>query len=135
VPYAGTAQDGHKFFLSDELFEYRSRDEAGSGYVGLFLWNQDGSFAEVRVEAVSKATGVPPGQASSAGADGLVEKVLAGLGDYKLEPITVAPFTQKIDGVTFGWKVNEYDGILSINVEPGDFIAYYEPWDGLDYDT
>jgi hypothetical protein len=22
-----------------------------------------------------------------------------------------------------------------IEVEPGNFIAYYEPWDGLDYDT
>jgi hypothetical protein len=65
----------------------------------------------------------------------LVKKLLSELGGYKLEPITVAPFTQKLDGVTFGWKVNEYDGTISINVEPGDFIAYYEPWDGLDYDT
>lgn len=135
VPYAGTAQDGRKFFLSDELFDYGSKDKAGSGYVGLFLWNADGSFAEVRVEPVSRAAGVPPGQASSAGAGDVVEKMLAALGDYQLEPITVAPFTQKIDGVTFGWKVNEYDGILSLNVEPGDFIAYYEPWDGLEYDT
>lgn len=22
-----------------------------------------------------------------------------------------------------------------INIEPGDFIAYYAPWDGLEYDT
>ena len=40
------------------------------------------------------------------------------------------------DGVTFGWKVDQYDdGTHVINIEPGDFIAYTAPWDGLDYDT
>jgi hypothetical protein len=65
VPYAGTAEDGRKFFLSDELFD------ASTAYVGLFLWKADGTF----------------------------------------------------------------DGVYSINIEPGNFIAYYEPWDGLTYDT
>ena len=39
------------------------------------------------------------------------------------------------EGVTFGWVVRQFDGEYSINIEPGDFIAYYEPWDGLGYDT
>jgi hypothetical protein len=34
--------------------------------------------------------------------------------------------------VTFGWVGQEFDGVYSINIEPGDFIAY---WDGLEYDT
>jgi hypothetical protein len=38
--------------------------------------------------------------------------------------------------VTFGWKVGQYDdGSYYINIEPGNFIAYYAPWDGLGYDT
>jgi hypothetical protein len=37
--------------------------------------------------------------------------------------------------VTFGWVVQQFEGEYSINIEPGDFIAYYEPWDGLGYDT
>ena len=38
--------------------------------------------------------------------------------------------------MTFGWKVGQYeDGSYYINIEPGNFIAYYEPWDGLGYDT
>ena len=52
-----------------------------------------------------------------------------------LEPVVVAPFTTQVDGVTFGWEVDEYDGDYSVTVAPGDFIAYYEPWDGLEYDT
>ena len=133
VPYAGTAEDGRKFFLSDELFTSSGR---GAAYVGLFLWNADGTFDEVRVDEVSRPDGLPAGQAGPAGAEDLVKARLAELGDYVLEPIEVEPFTEKVDDVTFGWKVGRYEGgTYYINIEPGNFIAYYAPWDGLDYDT
>jgi hypothetical protein len=131
VPYAGTAEDGRKFFLSEELFE-----PGGAAYVGLFLWKADGTFDEVVVEEVSRPRGLPPGQAGRAGAKAIVDARLNALGDYVLEPVEVEPFTKKIDGVTFGWKVGQYDdGSYYINIEPGNFIAYYAPWDGLGYDT
>jgi hypothetical protein len=130
VPYAGTAGDGRKFFLSEELFA----DD--SAYVGVFLWHADGTFDEVRVDAVAQPRGLPPGQAGPAGAERLIAARLAELGDYVLEPIEVEPFTQDVDGTTFGWNVDRYeDGTYFINIEPGDFIAYYAPWDGLGYDT
>lgn len=104
--------------------------------MGLYLWNADGAFAEVRVDTVGRAEGLPPGQASSAGADDLVERRLGELGDYEIEPIVVEPFTTTVDGVIFGWKVDSYDdGTYWIGILPGDFIAYYAPWDGLEYDT
>ena len=133
VPYAGTAQDGRKFFLSDELFDLES--EEGTGFVGLFLWKSDGTYAEIRVDAIPRAEDIPPGQAASSGAKDLVEKRLQELGDYTLEAITVEPFLETVDGVAFGWAITEFDGQYSINIEPGNFIAYYEPWDGLGYDT
>lgn len=129
VPYAGTAEDGRKFFLSDELFD------PGSAYVGLFLWKADGTFDEVRVDKVARPAWLPPGQAGTAGADELVASRLAELGKYVLEPIEVEPFTKEVEGVTFGWVVSQFEGDYSINIEPGNFIAYYEPWDGLGYDT
>ena len=135
VPYAGTAEDGRRFFLSEELFTAGSGHAPGASYVGLFLWNADGTFDTVRVDKVRRPRGVPPGQAAPAGAKKLVAERLAELGDYVLEPIEVEPFTEKVDGVTFGWKVRRFDGTYSITIEPGDFIAYYAPWDGLDYDT
>jgi len=136
VPYAGTAEDGRKFFLSQELFSFGTVHHPGSAYVGLFLWKADGTFDEIQVDKVARPAGLPPGQAAPAGADDLVKARLAELGDYVLEPIEVEPFTDKVDGVTFGWKVNRTgDGSYSLNIEPGDFIAYYPPWDGLDYDT
>lgn len=129
VPYAGTAGDGRRFFLSEELFT------DGRAFVGLFLWHADGTHDEVVVDEVARRGDVPPGQAAPAGAAELVAERLRGLGDYTLEAIDVAPFVTVIEGVRFGWEVDEYDGTLSIMVSPGDFVCYYEPWDGLDYDT
>ncbi|RLV49821.1 hypothetical protein D9V37_07995 [Nocardioides mangrovicus] len=130
VPYAGTAADGRRFFLSDELF---SDDR---GWVGLFLWTADGVFDEVRVSAVGRATGVPPGQAAPAPSDRTLQDRLHELGKFVLEPITVEPFTRTVDGTEFGWEVGRYDdGSYYISIEPGDFIAYSSPWDGYEYDT
>lgn len=131
VPYAGKAGDGRLFFLSEELFDY-GKDES---YVGLFLWNPDGTFDELKVDVVPRPKGLPPGQAAPAGAEELVEKRLEELGSYKLQPITVEPFVRTVGGVEFGWQVTEYDGTYNINIAPGDFIAYYAPWDGFEYDT
>lgn len=135
VPYAGTAEDGRRFFLSESLFTYRHPEGGSSSYVGLFLWHPDGTFDEVRVDTLERPEGVPPGQAVPAGAEDLVEARLAELGDYVLEPIVVEPFLVKVDGVRFGWRVSRFDDDFTINVEPGDFIAYYQPWDGQEYDT
>ena len=90
---------------------------------------------EVRVDEVVRPQGLPPGQAAPAAADDLVRARLAELGDYVLEPIEVEPFTRKVHGVTFGWKLSRYDGEYSLDIAPGDFISYRAPWDGVDYDT
>jgi len=130
VPYAGTAEDGRRFFLTEELFSDTS------AWVGLFLWKADGQFDEVRVSPVGRAPGLPPGQAAPADSGGLVQARLAELGKHVLEPITVEPFTTRVDGTEFGWKVDRYaDGMYFISIEPGDFICYHAPWDGYEYDT
>lgn len=129
VPYAGTAEDGRRFFLSSELFT------GDSSYVGLFLWQADGTFDEVQVQPVARPRELPPGQAGPAGAGDVLASKLAVLGDYVLEPIDVEPFLETVEGVAFGWRVSEDAGDYTVNIEPGDFIAYYEPWDGLEYDT
>jgi hypothetical protein len=67
--------------------------------------------------------------------DDLVRARLDELGDYTLEPITVEPFVATVGKDDFGWLLEDYDGERALTITPGDFIAYYAPWDGLDYDT
>ncbi|WP_298462262.1 hypothetical protein [uncultured Cellulomonas sp.] len=88
------------------------------------------------MDDVARPNGVPGGQAVPADAQDVVDARLAELGDYVLEPIDVEPFTVTLDGVTFGWRIGEYDdGTHDIDVEPGDVIADHDPFDGLWYDT
>jgi hypothetical protein len=134
VPYAGITGDGKQFFLSDELFGGDS--QTTTSFIGLFLWNADGSFESVEVDAVRRPDGVPPMQAASAGSEEAMALAITKLGDYVLQPITVEPFTIDVQGITFGIVPEDIgDEQISITVQPGDFIAYYEPWDGEEYDT
>jgi hypothetical protein len=63
-------------------------------------------------------------------------RMLLHLGDFTLEAIDVAPFAVGVDGITFGFVPEEIDeDEVSIQIQPGNFIAYYEPWDGEECDT
>lgn len=129
VPYAGTAGDGRRFFLSQELFE------SDRQFVGVFLWTADGEFDELRVDEVARARNVPPGMAGKSRAKDVVNARLAELEPITRERISVSPFEAHWDGVRFGFVEREVDGTPTVCVEPGDFIAYYSPWDGREYDT
>ena len=87
------------------------------------------------MDEVARADGLPPGQAGPAGAQHLVDSHLAAPGADVLRPIEVEPFLREVDGVAFGRRVTRFDGVVSVTIEPGDFIAYHAPWDGLDDDT
>lgn len=74
VPYAGTAEDGRKSFLSDELLG------SHGGYIALFLWLPDGTFDEMQVSKAERPTGLPPGQAGHAPDDEALKEKLSKLG-------------------------------------------------------
>jgi rubredoxin len=136
VPLAGTTGDGKQFFLSNELFGGAGHSDEVTSFIGLFFWNADGRFESVEVDAVSRPAGIPPMQAVQAGSEEALNRAILKLGDYVLESIEVEPFAVDVRGVTFGFVPERLgDEEISITVQPGNFIAYYEPWDGEEYDT
>lgn len=130
VPVAGVLTDGRQCFVSEELFE------GDRQFVGAFIWTADGLFDEVRLIGAARDASLPPGQAGP-GADGAVrlDDLVAELGGVQLGPIEVQPFAVRADGVDFGFVPSSFEAEWSVSVHPGDFIAYYEPWDGEEYDT
>ena len=83
-----------------------------------------------------RPAGAPPGQPVHAEGTSTIEARLAELGDYSLEPISVAPFAEEFDGVVFGFVPSRYDdGTAYVELDPGSVLAYYDPWDGLEYDS
>ncbi|RKR73299.1 hypothetical protein [Frondihabitans australicus] len=133
VPFAGTTGDGRRFFASDELFE--SSLDGSRSFVAVFFWTADGSFDSIDVRDAERPDGAPPAQGLPTQSEGVLDEMLLALGDYVLEPIEVEPFSEQVRDVTFGFVPTAFDGVVSITVQPGDFIAYYEPWDGEEYDT
>jgi hypothetical protein len=122
----GTAQDGRRFFVATPF-------GPSSTYVAVFLWTADGTFDEIRIDDLGPRNGL-----DFSAEDAAIEKRLAELGDYTIEPITVAPFAVGAYGETFGFVPHvppEGTDDAWISLLPGDYMAYYAPWNGEDYDT
>ncbi|MCU1676163.1 MAG: hypothetical protein JWM93_921 [Frankiales bacterium] len=54
------------------------------------------------------------------------------------ERIEVAPFAIERFGTTFGLVLREpkdEDEVWAVEVQPGNYMAFFEPWDGGDYDA
>jgi hypothetical protein len=67
----------------------------------------------------------------------LLSQRLAELGDVSFESIEIKPFAIERHGVTFGLipqEPEEPDEPWCVIVEPGNYMAFFSPWEG-DYDT
>jgi hypothetical protein len=56
----------------------------------------------------------------------------------RLQRIEIAPFTMDRFGTTFGLiprPPEDDDNGWWVDVEPGNYMAFHEPWDSGDYDT
>jgi len=127
--FAGTAEDGRRFFLTTPF------DPSSSEFVAVFLWRADGTFDEIRIDDLGPRDDLADGVQEAA-----IEKRLDELGDYRIEPISVAPFAVQSYGLTFGFVPNVSpgaggDGEVWVSVQPGDYMAYYAPWNNGEYDT
>jgi hypothetical protein len=52
--------------------------------------------------------------------------------------IGVAPFTVEYAGLIFGLaprEPEEPDDVWAVEAQPGNYMAFFEPWDSGEYDT
>ena len=130
----GRTADGRQFFVTQPFVPY------GHDFVARYLFDADGQFLDATVQSLGKrSTGEPPGNAlfNNTTAEALQQQLLDELGDIELCDITVAPFSYDSHGVTFGLIVeppDEDDEEWSVTAEPGNYMAFFSPWDG-EYDT
>jgi hypothetical protein len=60
------------------------------------------------------------------------------LGKVSFERIEVAPFSIDRFGIKFGLILREpedEDDVWAVELLPGNYMAFFEPWDSGDYDT
>ena len=130
--FVGTAEDGRHFFLTTPFEPGDAAGAGGNEFVALFYWNSNGEFDSMEVDEFGSRESM-----DSAAHDAKMQERLKELGEYRLEQISVAPFSQDAFDSTFGLvprAPEDPDGIAYVELLPGNYVAYTWPWDG-EYDT
>lgn len=125
--YVGRTADGRQFFLTTPFVP------GGPEYLALYLFDSAGTLVEARIQGLGSRAGLDH-QAREA----LRDEWLAGLGPLSYERIEVAPFAVTYDDVEFGLVARppaDEDDAWWVELEPGNFMAFSEPWDSGEYDT
>jgi len=130
--HVGRTPDGRQFFLTTP-FEPALDDNPGREYVALFVFTADGALADARIESFGPRATMDDERRRSVYEDWLRE-----LGAVTFERIEVAPFSVEKFGTTFGLIAREpedEEDVWAVELQPGNYMAFFEPWDSGDYDT
>jgi hypothetical protein len=130
--HVGHTQDGKQFFLTNP-FEPAIGGEKGSEYVALFLFDEEGNLVDARIDDFG-----PRASVDEKARRRVYERRLADLGDVEFDRIEVKPFAVEKFGRRFGLipREPEDDGDpWAVEMMPGNYMAFFEPWDSGDYDT
>jgi hypothetical protein len=130
----GRLEDVRQFFVTTPFVPALGSD-AGREFVAVYLFDADGALLEARIDDLG-----PRAEVDEDAAHELLEKRTAELGELSYEDIEVQPFSVQRFGTTFGLiarppdEDDDDDSHWSVEMHPGNYMAFFEPWDG-DYDT
>lgn len=129
--HVGLTTDGFQFFLTNPFVSALSG--AGREFVALYLFDDKGSLLEARIDDLGTRA-----ELDETYANGVFERRLAELGKVNYCRIKIQPFQVERFGTTFGLilcpPLDDFD-YWTAQVHPGNYMAFYEPWDSGDYDT
>lgn len=130
--HVGRTADGRQFFLTTP-FVPAVGGRAGCEFIALYLFDRKGKLIEAVIESFG-----PRAIADAAAISSRYDAMLVGLGEIALERVEVAPFRIERFGVEFGLVPREpedEDEPWAVEAQPGNYMAFFEPWDSGDYDT
>jgi hypothetical protein len=131
--HVGRTADGRQFFLTTPLTPAVPGESDGQEFVALYLFDADGRFLEARIDAFG-----PRARMDLAACRATYDARLEELGEVTFTRIEVEPFAIERFGTTFGLIPSEPDEDADawwVILEPGDYMAFTEPWDSGVYDT
>lgn len=129
--YVGRTEGGRQFILATP-FE-PAMNGPGAEFLACYLFDDAGKLIDAKIENLG-----PRATMDEARRAQLRDQWLAELGEVSFERVEVAPFSVKKFGTEFGLIVREpedEEDILAVEMQPGNYMAFFEPWDSGDYDT
>jgi hypothetical protein len=135
--YVGRTKAGQQFFITTPFVPaYRCE---GRNFVATFLFDREGHLVADRIDELGPRddSGYPPGNIDASLVEEPQEAHVAALDIAEFCDIEIAPFEIQRFGLQFGLIPRlDDDGTEDgwIEMQPGNYMAFHEPWDG-DYDT
>lgn len=130
--FVGKTADGRQFFLTTP-FEPAIGGKGGEEFVALYLFDQNGVLVEARIDSFG-----PRDTMDETARQELHKQRLAEIEPVTYQRIEVAPFSVEKFGTTFGLvplAPEDEEDEWAVEVQPGNYMAFFEPWDSGDYDT
>jgi hypothetical protein len=130
--HVGRTAGGWQFFLTTPFVPAKA-EVAGAEFVALYLFHAAGQLMEAVIDNFGPTC--HPGQRC---APSSLRTATTGTGQVTFERIEVAPFALDRFGTTFGLVVRQPDSEdegYAVELHPGIYMAFFEPWDSGDYDT
>ncbi|RDS79636.1 hypothetical protein DWU98_16330 [Dyella monticola] len=130
--HIGCTRDGRRFILTNP-FDPAIGNNPGCEFVALYIFDKAGQLIDAKIDSFGPRSGLDEDARSS-----LYEERLTSLGDVSIERIEVAPFAVERFDLEFGLIARppqEDDDAWAVEMQPGNYMAFFEPWDSGEYDT
>jgi len=129
--HVGKCADGAQFFLTTPFVP--AEGGPGREFVALYIFERDGRLREARIDDLGPRASLDAERASA-----LFARRFAELGPVKLGRIRIQPFQVKRYKTVFGLipeLLDDGSDDWCVQVEPGNYMAFFKPWGSGDYDT
>jgi hypothetical protein len=132
--YVGRTKDGRQFFLTTPFVPAEEvGTPTGREFIALYVFDKAGQLVSATIDDLG-----PRATMDEAARVARRDELLSSLGEVQYRRIKVAPFRVEMFGVEFGfiaWPPEEPGENWCVTVEPGDYMCFWPPWTGGDYDT
>ena len=130
--HVGRTADGRQFILTTP-FEPARDGVAGGEFVALYVFDANGKLLDAKIDGFGPRATLDDHKRRQ-----VYERLLQELGDVTFDRIEISPFAIERFGTTFGLVLREpeeEDDVWAVEMQPGNYMAFFEPWDSGDYDT
>ena len=129
--YVGRTADARQLFLTTPFVPAMGAE--GGEFIALYIFDAQGELIEARVDTMG-----PRSSLDMQARDELRNELLVSLGEVTFGRIEVAPFSVERFGTRFGLiprEPEDEEDIWAVEAQPGNYMAFFEPWDSGEYDT